>query len=76
MTDVAEVLPLDERGEHRVQELWKFASSGRSADGAVQGRLSATGATPRCQAKLDAVGFSDAESTQRAQHPLGSESRG
>jgi len=76
VTDVAEVLPLDERGEHRVQELWKFVSPGRSADGTVLGRLSATGATPRVQEKLDAVGFSEGESTQRAQHPLGTPSRG
>src|SRR3954463_4154866 len=67
VTDVAEVLPLDERGEHRVQELWKFTS---------QGGLSATGARARVQSKLDAVAFSDGENTQRAQHPLGTASGG
>ena len=76
VTAVAEVLPLDERGEHRVQKLWTFTSSGRAADGTVIGRLSHTSASPRLLPKLEATGFADGENTQVAQHPLESESRG
>jgi pilus assembly protein CpaF len=76
VTAVAEVLPLDERGEHRVQELFKFATSGRAADGTVLGRLAATSAKPRLRAKLEAAGYTDGERTDVGPHPLRSESRG
>src|SRR3954468_14243568 len=76
VTAVAEVLPLDERGEHRVQELFKFTTSGRAADGTVLGRLAATPVKPRLRAKLEAAGYTDGDRTDVGAHPLRSESRG
>jgi pilus assembly protein CpaF len=75
VTAVGEVLPLDERGEHRVQELWKFVSSGRAEDGTVLGRLTAVGTSPRLWQKLEAAGFTDGERTQVGHHPLEDGSR-
>lgn len=59
VTSVAEVLPLDERGEYRVQELFVFEQTGRGASGAVLGRHRATGALPLLMPRFASAGFSD-----------------
>jgi len=59
LTHVSEVLPLDERGEYRVQDLWRFEQTGREADGRVRGVFRSTGVKPTFFARFAAGGYGD-----------------
>jgi pilus assembly protein CpaF len=61
LTRIAEVLPLDEHGDYRAQDLVEFEQSGRDAGDRVTGRFVWTGAKPGFFAKLAGTGFGDVE---------------
>src|SRR5207248_2865065 len=46
VTHVSEVLPLDDKGEYRVQDLVEYEQTSREADGRILGRFVATGVRP------------------------------
>jgi pilus assembly protein CpaF len=56
---VSEVLPLDDRGEYRVQDLFVFSQTGRGPEGAVEGFHAPTGLLPALLPRLAAGGFAD-----------------
>jgi pilus assembly protein CpaF len=58
-THVTEVLPLDDRGDYRVRDLFIYTQTGKSDDGRVIGYLSPTGLSPTFTAHLLANGFTD-----------------
>ena len=57
ITSVAEVLPLDEKGEYRAQELYVFSPTGRGPKGEVLGHHTPTGVLPSFFGKLQAAGL-------------------
>jgi pilus assembly protein CpaF len=63
VTHVTEVLPLDERGEYRVQELVSYQQTSRDADGRVRGQFISHGVKPAFFARLAASGFGDVDET-------------
>ncbi len=76
LIDVAEVLPLSDRGEYRTQDLFVYTQTGRdAATGKVQGYHSPTGVLPTFLGRLRANGFSDIDerffdpATYRVQPP-------
>jgi pilus assembly protein CpaF len=57
ITHVSEALPLDERGDYRVQDLFVYTQTGRNADTqAVEGFLGPTGVLPTFFSRLHAIG--------------------
>ncbi len=58
-THVAEVLPLDDRGEYRTQDLFVFTPTHKDAEGRIQGYHAPTGALPTFLSRLSAYGFGD-----------------
>ncbi|MCA1829688.1 MAG: CpaF/VirB11 family protein, partial [Myxococcales bacterium] len=81
LTQVSEVLPLDERGEYRVQDLWRFEQTGREADGRVRGVFKSAGVKPTFFARFAAQGYADVEdsffdgSTENAPLPPAAEEK-
>jgi pilus assembly protein CpaF len=63
VTHVSEVLPLDERGEYRVQDLVSYEQTSRDADGRVRGHFVSHGVKPAFFTRLAASGFSDLDET-------------
>jgi pilus assembly protein CpaF len=63
LTYVTEVLPLDEHGEYRAQDLMVFEQTGKTADGGVRGRFLSTGAKPTWMPRLAAIGFGDLDAS-------------
>src|SRR4051794_31551571 len=63
VTHVTEVLPLDERGEYRVQDLVSFEQTGREADGRVRGHFVTHGKKPGFFARFAASGYPDVDAT-------------
>ncbi|MBI2898424.1 MAG: CpaF family protein [Deltaproteobacteria bacterium] len=59
ISHVSEVLPLDDRGDYRVRDLFVFTETGRDAEGNVLGTLSPTGLQPTFLPKLLTGGFED-----------------
>lgn len=59
LTHVTEVLPLNERGDYRVRDLFIYTQTGRREDGTVEGYLAPTGIVPAFQGYLFANGFTD-----------------
>ena len=59
ITHISEVLPLDNRGEYRIQDLFVYTQTGREKDGQVLGYLAPTGVLPSFHGKLLANGFDD-----------------
>ena len=59
ITSISEVLPLDEKGDFRVQDLFVYTQTRSTRSGRVQGYLSPTGLLPTVQQKLVADGFED-----------------
>jgi pilus assembly protein CpaF len=57
LTAISEVLPLDDRGDYRVQDLFVFTQTGLDHDGRVVGYVSPTGIIPTFQPKLIADGY-------------------
>lgn len=47
VTGIAEVIGLDEKGTHQVNDIYRFAETGKAADGSVSGKLVRTGTPPR-----------------------------
>src|SRR5438067_8293177 len=60
---VAEVLPLDERGEYRTQDLAVYQQRSRDAEGRVRGHFAGTGAKPSWFARLAGSGFADVDAS-------------
>ncbi|HEY3358056.1 MAG TPA: CpaF family protein [Polyangia bacterium] len=58
VTHVGEVLPLDQRGDYRVQDLFVYTQTGRDEE-RVHGYMSPTGCLPTFRERLVAEGFSD-----------------
>lgn len=58
ITAISEVLPLDSRGDYRVEDIYLFTQTARSPEG-VQGYHAPTGVVPGCQRKLLSNGFSE-----------------
>ena len=59
LTHVTEVLPLDERGDYRVRDLFIYTQTARGEDGSVIGYFAPTGLVPTFQGYLFANGFQD-----------------
>ena len=59
VTHISEVLPLDERGEYRVQDLVAWQQTSRDADGRVRGQFVWQGRKPAFFARLSASGYGD-----------------
>jgi pilus assembly protein CpaF len=78
VTHVAEVLPLDERGDYRVQELVAFEQTAREADGRVVGHFAGSGVRPSWFARLAPAGFEkvDAAVFEKAPHAAGPQEDG
>jgi pilus assembly protein CpaF len=57
VVSIAEVLPLDEKGEYRAQELYVFSQTGRGPKGEVLGHHTPTGVLPTFFGKLQAAGL-------------------
>jgi pilus assembly protein CpaF len=58
-THIAEVLPLDDRGEYRAQDLFVFTPTRKDEEGRIHGYHAPTGALPGFLAKMAAYGFAD-----------------
>lgn len=71
VTHLTGVLPLDERGEYRVQDLVVYEQTAREADGRVLGHFTATGVKPAWFGRLAASGFADVDASyfERGPHP-------
>ena len=63
VTSVTEVLPLDEKGEYRAQDLFVFTQTGRGPEGEVLGHHTPTGVLPTFLAKLHAAGYGDLDAS-------------
>ncbi len=61
ITSVSEVLPLDEKGDYRVQDIFIFSQTHVDSRGKIHGYLSPTGILPTFYKKLIAEGFQDLE---------------
>lgn len=59
VTHVSEVLPLNEKGDYRVQDIWIYNQTHRDQDGKIHGYHTPTGIIPHFQRKLLANGFED-----------------
>lgn len=59
VTSISEVLPLNDKGEYRTQDLFVFTAVGREEDGTVLGYHAPTGIVPHWIAKARAYGFAD-----------------
>ncbi len=57
LTHISEVLPLNEKGEYRTQDIFVYTMTGKDADGRVQGYHAPTGILPTFFHKLAAHGF-------------------
>ncbi len=58
ITHISEALPLDERGDYQVQDLFVFTQTARDPEG-VQGYFAPTGVIPNFQRKMLANGFDE-----------------
>ncbi len=58
-TAIAEVLPLDEKGEYRTQNLFVYAPTHKDEEGYIHGYHSPTGILPTFLAQMNAHGFAD-----------------
>ncbi len=59
VTHISEAMPLDDRGDYRVQDLFVYTQTGRDEEGRVIGYLAPTGVLPSFHRKLIANGFDD-----------------
>lgn len=57
LTSISEVLPLNERGDYRTQDLFTFQVTGKDDEGRIQGYHTPTGILPTFLEKLQAYGF-------------------
>ncbi len=63
ITHIAEVLPLDEKGEYRTQDLLSFTTTAREKDGRVVGHFTGAGVLPGFFSRLAANGFDDVDAS-------------
>ncbi|RME24249.1 MAG: CpaF family protein, partial [Deltaproteobacteria bacterium] len=59
VTHISEVLPLNERGDYRTQDIFVFTVTGKDQDGNIQGYHAPTGILPTFLHKLKAYGFEE-----------------
>ncbi|MBU1238680.1 Flp pilus assembly complex ATPase component TadA, partial [Myxococcota bacterium] len=59
VTHVSEILPLNEKGDYRVQDIFIFNQTHRDENGKIHGYHTPTGIVPRLQKKLLTNGFED-----------------
>ncbi|MCA9665545.1 MAG: CpaF family protein [Myxococcales bacterium] len=59
ITAVSEALPLDEKGDYRVQDIFVFSQTRTRRDGKVEGYLAPTAVLPTFHERLVAEGFED-----------------
>ncbi len=57
LTHIAEVLPLNEKGDYRTQDLFVYTVTGKDAEGRIQGYHAPTGILPTFMDKLAAFGY-------------------
>jgi len=57
LTHISEVLPLNEKGDYRTQDLFAFTVTGKDEEGRIQGYHAPTGILPTFLPKLQAYGF-------------------
>jgi pilus assembly protein CpaF len=57
LTHIAEVLPLNEKGDYRTQDLFVYTVTGKDEEGRIQGYHAPTGILPTFMSKLKAYGF-------------------
>jgi pilus assembly protein CpaF len=63
ITHISEVLPLDEKGEYRTQDLLSFTTTAREKDGRVVGHFTGSGVLPTFFARFAATGFTDVDAS-------------
>ena len=63
LTHVTEVLPLDDNGEYRAQDLMSYEQTGKDADGRVRGRFVSAGVKPGWFSRLAPNGFGDVDAS-------------
>jgi pilus assembly protein CpaF len=56
---ISEVLPLNEKGDYRTQDLWLYVPLGKDEEGTILGYHAPTGILPTFLAKARAYGFGD-----------------
>ncbi|MBW1872513.1 MAG: CpaF family protein [Deltaproteobacteria bacterium] len=59
LTHIAEVLPLNEKGDYRTQDLFVYTVTGKDENGNIQGYHAPTGILPTFMKKLKAYGFEE-----------------
>jgi pilus assembly protein CpaF len=59
LTHIAEVLPLNEKGDYRTQDLFVYTVTGKDDEGRIQGYHAPTGILPTFMSKLEAYGYSE-----------------
>ncbi len=72
ITHISEVLPLDEKGEYRTQNLIEYVTTAREKDGRVVGHFAGAGVLPSFFPRFAANGFGDVDATffqKRAPEP-------
>ena len=57
LTHIAEVLPLNEKGDYRTQDLFVYTVTGKDSEGRIQGYHAPTGILPTFMDKLEAYGY-------------------
>ncbi|HUU02360.1 MAG TPA: CpaF family protein [Myxococcota bacterium] len=57
LTHIAEVLPLNEKGDYRTQDMFVYTVTGKDEEGRIQGYHAPTGILPTFMPKLKAFGF-------------------
>ncbi len=63
ITHISEVLPLDEKGEYRTQDLLSFTTTAREKDGRVVGHFTGSGVLPTFFARFAANAFTDVDAS-------------
>ncbi|RMG17180.1 MAG: CpaF family protein [Deltaproteobacteria bacterium] len=62
-THISEVLPLNDKGDYRTQDIFVFTQTHKDADGKIHGYHAPTGLLPTFLDKLKAYGFDDIDET-------------
>jgi pilus assembly protein CpaF len=57
LTHIAEVLPLNEKGDYRTQDLFVYTVTGKDEEGRIQGYHAPTGMLPTFMDQLEAYGY-------------------
>jgi pilus assembly protein CpaF len=57
LTHISEVLPLNEKGDYRTQDLFVYTVTGKDQEGRIQGYHAPTGILPTFMDKLEAYGY-------------------